>query len=153
MHQISYYPEPPGEIDIVSVQWLAIRPYLVRAQLDRPVLEISGDVTIGNTRNFCRQARMNHALRVAVEERGKNGLIDQDCKRFRNAVGNKRMRLLIQVVNPGASLHWRTSRGVVDVVGVPVAPQALRISINTATMEKANIRDRDWGLLSIMSSS
>ncbi len=104
-------PEPPGEIDIVSVQWLAIRPYQVRAQLDRPVLEISGDVTIGNTRNFCRQARMNHALRVAVEERGKNGLIDQDCKRFRNAVGNKRMRLLIQVVNPGASLHWRTSRG------------------------------------------
>jgi hypothetical protein len=39
-----------------------------------------------------------------------------------------------------------------EFVGVPLAPQAVRRSISTATMEKDIISKRGLGLLSIISS-
>src|SRR5713226_104675 len=99
-------PKFPGVIYIVSVEWLTIRPYHVRAQLERPGFEIGRDVAIRLTWNFCRQASMKHALRISVEERGINSLIDQKRIRFPNAIGDQRINVFIQVVGESAAFDW-----------------------------------------------
>src|SRR5436309_9444760 len=45
-------PELPGEIHIVGVEWLTVRPYHVRAQLERPGFEVGRDVAIRLSWNF-----------------------------------------------------------------------------------------------------
>ncbi len=93
-----------AEVDISGVQGLAIRPLEARTQVERPRFEISTDTAVGKSGKHGHDARVDVTGRIANEEWSVQGLVNHVRERFCRGIGNERVRLFIQVVDPGAAL-------------------------------------------------
>ena len=80
--ELGIFPELPGEIHIVSIQRLTIGPDQVGAQAKRPGFEIGAHAAVCKRGDFCCDACVKLALRVAIDERCVQAIHDHSRKRF-----------------------------------------------------------------------
>jgi hypothetical protein len=91
--------------------------------MECPGFSIDTDATILHGGHLGCRARMNHTLRITVEERQVQCLVNYTRPPIRRAIGNERYYVVIEVVNPGASPH-RCSRTAACAYHTKMSEQA-----------------------------
>src|SRR6266851_855057 len=105
-------PELPGVVHVAGIVGRSIRPHQAWSHTERPGCSVGTDAAILQAGNFACRARMDHALRIPVEERQVQRIIlhpPAPITPLWNAIGNERIWVM-SLGSPGASVHRDDSR-------------------------------------------
>ena len=100
-------PELPGVVHVAGIVGLAIRPHQMWSQMECPGFGVGADAPVLHRRNLARCPRVNHALRVPVEERQ----VERRAHFVAPAIGNERKWAASDHISPGASAYWNGRGG------------------------------------------
>ncbi len=132
--ELGIEPELPGVVHIARIVGLSVRPDQVGSQMKRPGGGISIDTAILYCGDFARRPRVNYPLRVTVEERQEQCLIDQipDGVFAVAIIGNERNRIFYEGFSPGASANNGGSGGTTACVDHPKVSQQAHTAQDTS---------------------
>ena len=93
-HRTTGCPELPGEVHVARIVGLPIRPHQMGSQMEGPGGGIGADAPILHGGHFARRPGVYHPLRIPIEERQVERIVDHWAKRSPRAIGDERIWVL-----------------------------------------------------------
>ena len=104
--ELGIEPELASVVDVARIVGLPIRPHQAWSQMERPGLGVGADAPILHGGHLSRCTRMHHTLRITIEERQEERLVERSSWVESRAIRNECIWIDTPDLSPGASMYW-----------------------------------------------